>query len=173
VAVARAKYFGDFIAKMKDLDLDGFFCGDRKRRQRCKEKPSLFLSLSFTFLLAFHLTHSLFRFPCDPLHCPTLLLSLSHQVTITVPLAAEDTPTKKELCVDVQRNKAGDHVLRVSVRGKDIINGVLFQQVETDEVTWTLNAGDSNRGKSKAPSLIVLLTMTKKMTWLDLLRSSS
>ncbi len=71
------------------------------------------------------------------------------EVTIVVPL--REGVTKSDIKVTLD----GDQKLQVKVLGEEIINGTLFQEVEPEEMTYTITA----------TQLTVELTMQTKMTW--------
>jgi len=50
--------------------------------------------------------------------------------------------------------------LKITICGKEVLNGTLFQEVDADETSYTLEKDE----------LHVLLTMGTKMSWLMLLR---
>ncbi len=75
------------------------------------------------------------------------------EVTVTVPLPAGVGKREVEVACALQS-------LRIVIKGQEVCKGTLFQEVQADEMTYTLDSGQ----------LVVLLTMKQKMTWLELFR---
>jgi len=75
------------------------------------------------------------------------------EVVITVPLP--EIVKKHDVEVECEKQS-----LRVALLGNVVCEGTLFQEVEKDEMTYTLSSG----------VLEILLTMKKQMTWLQLFR---